>query len=58
MLSKSIEINISITQNLGDGKNIMNWGVFNTEIRKVIFYLQKYNFKFYFFCQRQNFFFF
>ena len=46
LLNKRIEINISITQNLGDGKNIMNWGVFNTENRKVIFCLQKYNFNY------------
>ena len=46
MLSKSIEINISITQYLGDGKNMLNRGVFNTENRKVIFCLQKYNFNY------------
>ena len=46
LLNKRIEINISITQNLGVGKNMVNWGKFNTEIRKIIFYLQKYNFNY------------
>ena len=46
MLSKRIEINISITQNLGFSKNKLNWEVFNTENRMVIFCLQKYNFNY------------
>ncbi len=38
LLNKRIEINISITQNLGVGKNMVNWGKFNTAIRKDIFF--------------------
>ncbi len=45
MLSKSLEIYISFTQNLGVCKNIVNKRVFNTEIRKGLFYLLKFNLK-------------
>lgn len=45
MFSKSLEIYISFTQNLGVCKNIVNKRVFNTEIRKGLFYLLKFNLK-------------
>lgn len=45
MFSKSLEIYISFTQNLGVCKNMVNRGVYNTEIRKGLFYLHKYNLK-------------
>lgn len=41
LLNKRIEINISITQNLGVSKNMVNWGKFNTEIRTAIFFSKK-----------------